>query len=74
MKRRSESGFAMLLVFVLAAAIAISLYMEMPRVAVESQRFQGTVAGAIVCQHTGVRLFRQSQSEAGNQPRLRHGV
>ncbi len=38
MKRRKESGFAMLLVFVLAAAIAISLYMEMPRVAFESQR------------------------------------
>lgn len=38
MTRRSESGFAMLLVFVLAAAIAISLYMEMPRVAFESQR------------------------------------
>ena len=38
MKRRDESGFAMLLVFVLAAAIAIGLYMEMPRVAFESQR------------------------------------
>ena len=36
--RRDESGFAMLLVFVLAAAIAISLYMEIPRVAFESQR------------------------------------
>ena len=38
MKRRDESGFALLLVFLLAAAIAISLYMEMPRVAFESQR------------------------------------
>src|SRR5579864_2523096 len=37
-KRREESGFALLLVFVLAAAIAIGLYMEMPRVAFESQR------------------------------------
>jgi type II secretory pathway pseudopilin PulG len=35
---RSESGFAMLIVFVLAAVIAISLYMEMPRVAFEKQR------------------------------------
>jgi hypothetical protein len=34
----SESGFAMLLVFVMAAAIAISLYYAMPRVAFESQR------------------------------------
>jgi hypothetical protein len=38
MKHRQESGFAMLFVFVMAAAIAIGLYMEMPRVAFESQR------------------------------------
>ncbi len=38
MRRRSESGFAMLLVFLMAAIIAISLYMELPRVAFESQR------------------------------------
>lgn len=37
-RRRQESGFAMLLVFVLGAAIAIGLYMELPRVAFESQR------------------------------------
>jgi hypothetical protein len=36
MKR--ERGFAMLLVFVMAAAIAITLYMELPRVAFEAQR------------------------------------
>ncbi len=38
MKRPRESGFALLLVFLLAAGIAISLYLEMPRVAFESQR------------------------------------
>jgi type II secretory pathway pseudopilin PulG len=38
MRRRQESGFALLLVFLMAAAIAISLYMEIPRVAFESQR------------------------------------
>ena len=38
MKRRGESGFALLLVFVLAASIAIALYIEIPRVAFESQR------------------------------------
>ncbi len=38
MKRRGERGFAMLLVFLMAAVIAISLYMEIPRVAFESQR------------------------------------
>ena len=36
MKR--ERGFAMLLLFVMAAAVAITLYMEMPRVAFEAQR------------------------------------
>ncbi len=37
-RRRDESGFAMLLVFVLAAAIAITLFIEVPRIAFESQR------------------------------------
>src|SRR5215470_15599536 len=36
--RRRESGFAMLLVFLMAAFIAISLYAEMPRVAFQAQR------------------------------------
>src|SRR5260370_35462656 len=36
--KRHESGFAMLFVFVMAAAIAIGLYMEIPRGAFESQR------------------------------------
>src|SRR3984957_9649769 len=45
MKRRSsESGFAMLLVFVMAAAIAITLYIEVPRVAFESQRSKEQMA------------------------------
>ena len=37
-ERSGESGFAMLLVFVMAASIAITLYMEMPRFAFEAQR------------------------------------
>ncbi|HTW64932.1 MAG TPA: hypothetical protein VME17_09970 [Bryobacteraceae bacterium] len=37
-KRGEEAGFALLLVYVLAAAIAITLYMEVPRIAFESQR------------------------------------
>ncbi len=37
-RRRDDSGFAMLLVFVLAAAIAITLFIEVPRIAFESQR------------------------------------
>ncbi|MGP0072669.1 MAG: hypothetical protein ACLPWF_12150 [Bryobacteraceae bacterium] len=37
-RQRPESGFALLLVFVMAAAIAITLYMEVPRIAFESQR------------------------------------
>jgi len=37
-KPRREEGFAMLLVFAMAAAVAILLYKEMPRVAFQSQR------------------------------------
>ena len=44
MKRRGESGFALLLVFVLASAIAIGLYLELPRVGFESQRAKEQVA------------------------------
>lgn len=36
--RNPESGFAMLVVFLLAAFIAIALYNELPRVVMESQR------------------------------------
>jgi hypothetical protein len=38
MRRRKESGFALLLVFLMAALIAITLYMQVPRVAFETQR------------------------------------
>ncbi len=44
MKKRGESGFALLLVFVMAAAIAITLYMEVPRMAFESQRAKEQMA------------------------------
>ena len=37
-KTRRQSGFAVLLVFAMAAAIALMLYMAMPRVAFEAQR------------------------------------
>ena len=42
--RREESGFALLFVFVMAAAIAITLYMEVPRIAFESQRAREQMA------------------------------
>ncbi len=38
MKKRGECGFALLLVFLMAAAIAITLYMQIPRVAFQAQR------------------------------------
>jgi hypothetical protein len=38
MRRRGESGFALLLVFLMAAVVAITLYTEIPRVAFETQR------------------------------------
>jgi hypothetical protein len=44
MKRGDESGFALLLVFVMAAAISITLYMEVPRMAFESQRAKEQMA------------------------------
>ena len=37
-RRKKESGFAMLLVFLMSACIAIVLYMEIPRVAFEAER------------------------------------
>jgi hypothetical protein len=38
--KRDERGFAMLLVFALAATVSIFLYMQVPRIAFESQRNQ----------------------------------
>jgi type II secretory pathway pseudopilin PulG len=37
-RRRKDSGFALLLIFLMASLIAISLYMEMPRVAFQAER------------------------------------
>jgi len=37
-QRRKESGFALLMVFLLAACVAIMLYVEVPRVAFEAER------------------------------------
>ena len=37
-RRRKDSGFAMLMVFLLAACVAITLYIEIPRVAFEAER------------------------------------
>ena len=38
MRRTDESGFALLLVFLMASVVAIGLYYELPRVAMETQR------------------------------------
>ncbi len=37
-RRRKDSGFAMLAVFLMAACVAITLYIEVPRVAFEAER------------------------------------
>jgi hypothetical protein len=37
-RRKNQGGYALLLVFLMAAVFAITLYMEIPRVAVESER------------------------------------
>jgi type II secretory pathway pseudopilin PulG len=45
MKRRhNQAGFALLLVYVMAAAIAITMYIEVPRMAFESQRAKEQLA------------------------------
>src|SRR3954467_514307 len=36
--QRKDSGFALLLIFLMASVIAITLYMEIPRIAFEAQR------------------------------------
>src|SRR5271170_7794658 len=57
-RRKDESGFALLLVFVMAAAISITLYMEMPRVAFESQRAREQMAIDRGLQYKrGIQLF-----------------
>ena len=37
-RRKNERGFALLFVFLMAAIVAITLYMELPRVAMQAQR------------------------------------
>ena len=37
-RRRAQGGYAVLLVFAMAATVAISLYLELPRAAFEAQR------------------------------------
>src|ERR1039457_2250529 len=37
-RRKPEAGFAMLLVFLMAAVVAMMLYVEIPRVAFDAQR------------------------------------
>ena len=37
-RRKNQRGFALLLVFLMAAVVAITLYLELPRVAMQSQR------------------------------------
>ena len=37
-RRRNQQGFALLLIFLMASVVAITLYLEIPRVAMESER------------------------------------
>src|SRR5450755_4677311 len=61
MRRADESGFALLLVFLMAAIVAIGLYYEMPRVAMETQR-----------QKEQLLIERGEQYKRANQRFLRH--
>lgn len=42
-RRQGQRGFALLLVFAMAAVVAITLYMQLPRVAFEAQRDRETI-------------------------------
>jgi type II secretory pathway pseudopilin PulG len=37
-RRKNQGGFALLLIFLMASVVAITLYMELPRIAMQSQR------------------------------------
>lgn len=56
MKRRDESGFALLLVFLMSASIATMLYMQLPRAAFEAQRGKEELL-----QHRGEEYIRSIQ-------------
>ena len=72
-RRRDERGFVMLLVFLMAALIAISLYNEIPRVSFESQRRARQrrleTRGALVV--TGEQV-RDAERERVHRARRRH--
>ena len=59
MRRRNQSGFALLLVFLMAAIIGITLYMEIPRVAFDTQRQKELLSKG----NTAVRSFDQAQAQ-----------
>ncbi len=61
--RRSESGFALLLVFLMAALLAIALYTEIPRVAFQTQRAKEQMLMERGEQYKlGIRRFMQANS------------
>ncbi len=61
--RRSESGFALLLVFLMAAILAIALYTEIPRVAFQTQRQKEQMLMERGEQYKlGIRRFMQANS------------
>ena len=66
--RSDEGGFALLLVFVMAAAIAITLYIEVPRIAFESQRTreQLTIDRALQYQRAIQLFYRKYQTYPQN--------
>ena len=54
-RRRKDEGFAMLLVFLMAACVAITLYMEIPRVSF-AITFAGTMKFSSRLRKVGRRL------------------
>jgi hypothetical protein len=61
MVRNRESGYALLLVFLMAALLAIALYSEIPRVAFQSQRQKEQLLMTRGLQYIrGIQMFRQA--------------
>lgn len=69
-RRPGKSGFALLLVFFMAAVIAITLYMEIPRVAFETQRQKEQLLVERGEQYKrAIKLFVSPRGRAGGLPR-----
>ena len=55
--RRTEQGFALLFILLIAAGIAIAMYAELPRVAFETQRNREELGKKLTVMHLANVIF-----------------